>query len=133
MGMLRDMRFFSLVNDLVETDNLQMLVWFTPNALFPLMTLFLLLNIDTYKPYLPLYMAGKCITLALTARFFLGSLISIGGMDSMLFSWFSVIGDLICLISSFIIKNDLKKQEKNVKRNNNIITVEMIDGNGDEK
>ncbi|MDR2478846.1 MAG: hypothetical protein LBD48_05975 [Treponema sp.] len=32
------------------------------NALFPLMTLFLLLDISRYGAYAPLYMAGKCVS-----------------------------------------------------------------------
>ncbi|MDR1373367.1 MAG: hypothetical protein LBJ24_00165 [Treponema sp.] len=37
------------------------LVYITPNALFPLMTLFMWLRPWDYRNYLPLYMAGKVI------------------------------------------------------------------------
>jgi hypothetical protein len=40
------------------------LVYVTPNALYPLMTLFLLVAPDEFKKYLPLYIAGKVIALA---------------------------------------------------------------------
>ena len=37
------------------------LVYAAPNALFPLMTLFLWLDTSRYGAYLPLLLAGKCI------------------------------------------------------------------------
>jgi hypothetical protein len=37
------------------------LAFASPGALFPLMTLFLWLDIRRYTPYIPLYIAGKCI------------------------------------------------------------------------
>jgi hypothetical protein len=40
------------------------LVYVTPNALFPLMTLFMWLRPGEYRNYLPLYMAGKVIAAA---------------------------------------------------------------------
>ncbi|MDR2494350.1 MAG: hypothetical protein LBD24_03905 [Spirochaetaceae bacterium] len=36
-------------------------VYAVPNALFPLMTYFLLIRLSLYKTYLPLYIAGKII------------------------------------------------------------------------
>jgi hypothetical protein len=48
-----------------EPDNFfPYLVYVVPNALFPLMALFLWFHLETYRPYLPLYMAGKTITVA---------------------------------------------------------------------
>jgi len=38
------------------------LVYLSANALFPLMTLFLWLRLEEYRNYLPLYIAGKIIT-----------------------------------------------------------------------
>jgi hypothetical protein len=37
------------------------LVYTVPNALFPLMTLFIRMNLERYKPYIGLYTAGKII------------------------------------------------------------------------
>jgi hypothetical protein len=37
------------------------LAFASPGALFPLMALFLWIDIRRYKPYIPLYIAGKCI------------------------------------------------------------------------
>jgi hypothetical protein len=38
------------------------LVYMTPNALFPLMALFLWVRLGEFEAYLPLYLAGKVIT-----------------------------------------------------------------------
>jgi len=43
------------------TDVFGQLVYTAPCALFPLIALFLLLNSDRYRAYLPLFAAGKCI------------------------------------------------------------------------
>jgi hypothetical protein len=43
------------------------LVYAAPNALFPMMALFLWVNLETYRAYLPLYMGGKAVTLAALA------------------------------------------------------------------
>jgi hypothetical protein len=40
------------------------LVYTAPNALFPLMTLFIWRRFSRYGTYLPLYISGKCIALA---------------------------------------------------------------------
>jgi hypothetical protein len=79
-----------------------------PNALFPLMTLFLLIRLPDYRAYIPLYIAGKIsalaaslgwlffsgngliasvfldprtiiLTLCAVAAFFLGDILSVGG------------------------------------------------------
>jgi len=39
------------------------MVFAAPNALFPLMALFLWLNASRYRAYLPLFAAGKCINI----------------------------------------------------------------------
>ena len=45
------------------------LAFASPGALFPLMALFLWLDIFRYKAYLPLYIAGKCIGIFLLLGF----------------------------------------------------------------
>jgi hypothetical protein len=49
------------------------LVYTVPNALFPLMALFVWRRFSRYGAYLPLYISGKCITLAAVFGFFLFS------------------------------------------------------------
>jgi len=60
------LRLLFLISALAAaTDGLKnpLLVFTASNALFPLIALFLLLNISRYRDYLPLYFAGKCISL----------------------------------------------------------------------
>jgi hypothetical protein len=46
----------------LEEENLfPYLVYTVPNALFPLMALFVWINIERYRPYISLYTAGKII------------------------------------------------------------------------
>jgi membrane protein implicated in regulation of membrane protease activity len=40
--------------------------WTAPNALFPLMALFLLIDLDRYVEFLPLSVAGKSVAVVLT-------------------------------------------------------------------
>jgi hypothetical protein len=56
--------FFSPLEGAVKGEVFPFLVYVTPNALFPLMTLFMWLKPADYRNYLPLYMAGKVITAA---------------------------------------------------------------------
>ncbi|MDR0374746.1 MAG: hypothetical protein LBH85_03375 [Treponema sp.] len=112
---LKEMQVFSFINDLGQPDNLQMLVWVAPNMLFPLMTLFLFLDLASYKSYIPLYIAGKCATLALTLRLIGGALFYPpgNGARSLFFIFFLTFGDLLCIISFVLIRSDVKKREKN--------------------
>jgi hypothetical protein len=112
IDMVKEMRLFSFINEFIQPDNLQMLVWFAPNMLFPLMTFFLFLSLDTCMSYLPLYIAGKCVTLALSTRLLLGAVLyqQRDGASSMLFTFFLTVGDLVCIITSILIKNSLKKR-----------------------
>jgi hypothetical protein len=49
------------------------LVYAVPNALFPLMALFVWRHFSRYAVYVPLYISGKCIALASLAGFWLFS------------------------------------------------------------
>jgi hypothetical protein len=49
------------------------LVYAVPNALFPLMALFLWRQLSRYAVYLPLYISGKCIALASIAGYWIFS------------------------------------------------------------
>jgi hypothetical protein len=112
---LKEMRVFAFANALVQPDALRMLVWSAPNMLFLLMTLFLFLDLAAYKPYIPLYIAGKCATLALSVRLMAGVALhpQVSGVHSLFFIFFLTLGDLICIISFVLIRNGLKKSEKN--------------------
>jgi hypothetical protein len=43
------------------------LILTTPFVLFPLMALFIWLDVEKYKAYLPLYLAGKCVGIVILA------------------------------------------------------------------
>jgi hypothetical protein len=55
---------FSPLEGAVSSTFFPYLVYVTPNALFPLITLFMWLRPVDYRNYLPLYMAGKVIAAA---------------------------------------------------------------------
>jgi hypothetical protein len=46
------------------------LVYAAPNALFPLMSFFLMIRFETSKAYIPLYMTGKIIALSAAVMWF---------------------------------------------------------------
>ncbi|MDR3138711.1 MAG: hypothetical protein LBT95_03445 [Treponema sp.] len=48
-------------------------VFMAPNALFPLMSLFLWLHLERYRPYLSLYMAGKIVSVVSAAAWIVSS------------------------------------------------------------
>ncbi|MDR0707077.1 MAG: hypothetical protein LBF60_04265 [Treponema sp.] len=131
---LKDMRIFSFINDLGQSDNLQMLVWIAPNALFPLMTLFLFLDLAAYKPYIPLYIAGKCATLALTLRLIAGAAFypQESGVRSLFFIFFLTLGDFICIISFVLIRSAVKKREKNDGMSSSVDDKDEKNETGDE-
>ena len=52
---------FILMLFLPVSDGIPWLALAAPGALFPLMAMFIWLDISRYKAYLPLFMAGKCI------------------------------------------------------------------------
>jgi hypothetical protein len=54
---------FTLVLILPKTSAIPWLAFTAPGAIFPLMTLFLWIDYSRYKPYMPLYFAGKCIAI----------------------------------------------------------------------
>jgi hypothetical protein len=86
-----------------------------PGALFPLMALFIWLDIDRYKAYLSLFSAGKCISLFLLT----GWLITYQ-QATMIGKLFSVpvyaelallCGDLLTLGAVLLIIKDIKKPD----------------------
>jgi hypothetical protein len=58
-----------------EVNLFPYLVYTVPNALFPLMALFVWIDLEKYRPYINLYMAGKVIT---AVSFFAWFILSFG-------------------------------------------------------
>ena len=55
---------FTLASSLSSGTTIPWMALTAPHALFPIMTLFLWLDASRYKNYLPLYIAGKSIGIA---------------------------------------------------------------------
>ncbi|GHT77832.1 hypothetical protein FACS1894130_03420 [Spirochaetia bacterium] len=62
--MIRVIVMFAYPQEAKEALAFPLLVYIAPNALFPLMVLFLLLKPEEYRPYILLYMAGKVLAVA---------------------------------------------------------------------
>jgi hypothetical protein len=95
-------------------------VYLVPNALFPLMALFLWLRIDLYRPYLALFMAGKTIAVIsalLWAVFsFQNTLSSLytGGMEALMILGVVCVltfTDLFSLLGVWFLWSRLKKAD----------------------
>ena len=99
------------------------LVYLTPNALFPLMALFLLIRLPDFKSYLPLYLAGKIIAVI---TFYVWGIVSFGsGQDTaylemnqkypyVLFfgSFVLSLGDLLSIVGSWVLLNKIYRSPR---------------------
>jgi hypothetical protein len=96
------------------------MVYVVPNALFPLMTLFLWLRLELYRPYLALYAAGKTIAVVsavvwvvFSVQTILGSLY-IGGMEGLIVLGvvlFLIFADLFSLLGVWFLRGRLREAE----------------------
>jgi hypothetical protein len=86
-----------------------------PEALFPLMALFIWLDTDRYKEYIPLFLAGKCIGIFLLLDWFIfsGQVTMIGKMfgSAVYAEMILLCGDLLSLGAVFFISKDIKNPE----------------------
>jgi len=98
----------ALVINSSENDIFGQIVYTAPNALFPLMALFIWLNQERYKAYLPLFLAGKCIAISTTLVFS-----AISGQTTMTGSFVDfgyLLGfDLLAIAAVIMINRDIKK------------------------
>jgi hypothetical protein len=65
--MVRLLVSFVPLNGAQDEEVFPYLFYAVPNGLFPLITLFLYIRVSLYKPFIPLYLAGK--TMAMVAVF----------------------------------------------------------------
>jgi hypothetical protein len=89
-------------------------IYTAPAVLFPLMALFIWLDISRYRAYLPLFAAGKCIGVLLLACWSVitGLTMTTEASGIVLTEWAMLGGDLLAMAAIlFIIKNDNKKME----------------------
>jgi hypothetical protein len=87
----------------IDPAGLPRLVFLAPGVLFPLMALFIWLDIYRYKVYLPLFAAGKCICVIaliiwsfITQRFTVSS--GVGAAES-----FLLCGDIFSILVLWLI------------------------------
>jgi len=96
-----------------ENDILGRLVYTAPSALFPLMALFIWLDSQRYRAYLPLFAAGKCIAISTLLGWSIvsGQVTMIGKLlgaaifaEAVLLS-----GDLLTIAVVFLVHKDNRK------------------------
>jgi len=84
-----------------------------PGALFPIMALFVWLDTDRYKEYLPLFLAGKCISIFLLLSWFIvfRQVTMIGNIfGSAIYAELILLGgDLLSLGAVLLINKNVKK------------------------
>jgi hypothetical protein len=100
------------------------LAFVTPNALFPLITLFMWLKLEDYRNYLSLYSAGKVIGVAAFYAWGIFSLRAGPGPESLGISsqlevivllggsFFLNLGDILAVLGSRVLAKKISKTEK---------------------
>jgi hypothetical protein len=105
---------FTLVYQLPADSSALPWMAFTVNgALFPLMALFIWLDISRYRPYLPLFIAGKCIgILSLLGWFIIFRQVTmVKGLSGVYIAAELIFlsGDLLALATVLLIFKDMRK------------------------
>jgi len=100
----------------IQSDDLGLLIKIilaAPGALFPLMALFIWLDVGRYKEYLPLFLAGKCIGVFLLLGWFIvfRQVTMIGKIfrSPVYAELVLLIGDLMSLGAVFWVNKSVKK------------------------
>ena len=114
--------FLTTVLNILRPDAATSFPWFlylVPNALFPIMLLFLWLDFDKYTVYEPLYKSGKCLCIFTVLGWYLfvrGSMLSFesGFYFLPLILSIVVLSDLFTIIASVLISVNNKKTAKGV-------------------
>ena len=105
---------FTLIFLLPNTSAFPWVTFSASAALFPLMALFLWINTNRYKNYIPLYIAGKCIGIFA----FLGWALLYRGFTPAEGSSFNVFTDTIFLGCDILVLMIVLKLRKNLKDEN---------------
>ena len=94
-------RFFFLLKLLqlnsgpfIGSIHLPLVMYASPNALFPLMSLFLLIRFDVSGAYIPLYITGKILAMLCLAVWMFFALEYIFGADKIMWAVFLCAADL---------------------------------------
>jgi hypothetical protein len=82
------------------------MLYAAPNALFPLMTLFLLIRLEESLAFVPLYITGKLISLAALLGWLFFSIRELGGLSgSMIWALFLCAADFGTVMGMALLKN----------------------------
>ncbi|MDR2182092.1 MAG: hypothetical protein LBN92_05365, partial [Treponema sp.] len=87
------------------TASFPFLMYTAPNALFPLMSLFLLIRFEASRLYIPLYVTGKLIVLVCAAAWLLVNL-RIAAAQRLLFWTFAALADFGSLLGVVLLKGE---------------------------
>jgi hypothetical protein len=88
--------------------------WTAPNALFLLMALFLLIDLDRYTAFLPLSVAGKSIAVVLAIWSVFSSLMT-AGTEPFLSDAVIALGDIFSILAYIHIMRGVNKQREGVE------------------
>ena len=93
------------------SESLPRLVFMAPGVLFPLMALFIWLDVQRYRAYLPLFAAGKCVVIftllvwaIVSRRFAIADETGIKAAE-----WMFLSSDIVAIVAVFVISNDMRK------------------------
>ncbi|MDR0411059.1 MAG: hypothetical protein LBH75_03710 [Treponema sp.] len=98
---------FAIQGNVVFT--IQIWQWTAPNALFLLMALFLLIDLDRYAVFLPLSVAGKSIA-AVLAIWSIFSDLTRASMDMPFFAAVMAMGDIFSIFAYMYIMKGIRRQ-----------------------
>ncbi|MCL1812473.1 MAG: hypothetical protein FWG29_02995 [Treponema sp.] len=91
----------------LKSINFPLMMFVSPNALFPLISFFLLIRFDIFKAYIPLYITGKALCLVcLTVWLFFG-LRQILGIREILWPVFLSAADLASIMGTALYNTEL--------------------------
>ena len=95
-----------IVFEPADSTGFPRLVYTVPGAIFPLMALFIWIDITRYSAYIPLFIAGKCITLFSLFIWCILHSFSVFAADGLLNAgpeWVLLIGDLFAMSGILLI------------------------------
>jgi len=96
--------FLMVIRETLDRSLLSMMLIFAgPTAFFSLMALFIWLDTDRYKAYLPLFIAGKCIGIVILLLW------SIITKQVIIIQSYIISGDLFSLAAILLIIRDFRK------------------------
>ncbi|GHV74314.1 hypothetical protein AGMMS49940_16160 [Spirochaetia bacterium] len=82
-----------------------------PNGLFTLMSFFLWLRLDAYKPYIPLYLAGKILAVVAGLSWLIFSPVNSEGTDTIIGTVLLLsAGDILTVLGGAVLKKRIRRR-----------------------